>query len=984
MNALFAHRFSKHYCACCLVFVTLASFQVVGLDRSIVGAAEPLVHRDVPRAPPSSDREAGRRLYQVYCWQCHGTKGRGDGPIAAQLSSPPRDLTQAHYRIRSTSGNAPASGRDLLLTIRRGLPATHMPGWHTLPDRELLALVRYVQSLAGRLTEERSQAVSPVANVLPSDDAIHLEQGRRIFLEAKCWLCHGNEGTGDGPLAAALVRHGRMRVGARDLRLASAYKAGSTTADIYRTVTTGFFDTPMGAYDPILSYTDRVSAARYVASLVDQNVARESLVESGVSWQRGRWVFFGKGRCVLCHNVERKGDASRGPDLSEVGLVASTRRDGQTAVDYLYESIVTPNVYLVPGYGRQMPKVNQEAVFLETDEIRSLVVYLAAQGKGVRPNRRQFATMPQSDPLHPTTLRLAHPTSGTSGANHGWDVFRSDEAACLKCHSLHGHGNPVGPDITNVSSYLSGRQIQESLEKPNDVITFGYQEVAVMTVDGRVQSGVPVQDGDDALHLVDGQGNRIIVPKEKIEETLIRDTSNMPTGIVEQLGEDNYADLLAFLLDQQPAMHSPPTRMPAPVYDNPRARRKMGPPLKNVMHKVGPVWLEQWLRNPERHDRETYMPNLKLEREEIEAITAYLSSIANRQFPQQDWASSMRKPLDDLTGVEWDQLDELIEQGKAVWSQARCSICHRVGETGGVIGHAPALTNAAMKLRRDWVYQWLENPRSHFPRTHMPRYRTTHQQRRQLTAYLLKGDACGGLDVKGSPDDPPRQQRPDAALVQRGREIIRKSRCVVCHEIPGIQELLAVERDIPRPQNDSETLIQDARCLTCHTIAGQGGTFAPDLTTVGSRLRPSWIKQYLLAPDVVRPLLKQMPRLFLSEREADLFAQYAKTHLTAPSIAGGQEQHATASKQDIEHGRRLYAESGCVACHQIGRNGGAVGPTLTGVAERLEPAYLFQHIKNPQRLNPTLVEPNYGFTNQQVRQLVEYLLSSNTQDAEEP
>ncbi len=37
---------------------------------------------------------SGRALYLAHCASCHGTTGRGDGPLAATLSRPPADLTQ--------------------------------------------------------------------------------------------------------------------------------------------------------------------------------------------------------------------------------------------------------------------------------------------------------------------------------------------------------------------------------------------------------------------------------------------------------------------------------------------------------------------------------------------------------------------------------------------------------------------------------------------------------------------------------------------------------------------------------------------------------------------------------------------------------------------------------------------------------------------------------------------------------------------------
>ncbi len=42
----------------------------------------------------------GKKLYGDYCASCHGANGRGNGPVAASLKTPPPDLT----RIASRNG----------------------------------------------------------------------------------------------------------------------------------------------------------------------------------------------------------------------------------------------------------------------------------------------------------------------------------------------------------------------------------------------------------------------------------------------------------------------------------------------------------------------------------------------------------------------------------------------------------------------------------------------------------------------------------------------------------------------------------------------------------------------------------------------------------------------------------------------------------------------------------------------------------------
>jgi mono/diheme cytochrome c family protein len=41
----------------------------------------------------------GEALYRRYCASCHGVNGKGDGPVAGALTSPPTDLTRIHTSV---------------------------------------------------------------------------------------------------------------------------------------------------------------------------------------------------------------------------------------------------------------------------------------------------------------------------------------------------------------------------------------------------------------------------------------------------------------------------------------------------------------------------------------------------------------------------------------------------------------------------------------------------------------------------------------------------------------------------------------------------------------------------------------------------------------------------------------------------------------------------------------------------------------------
>ena len=960
-------RTNSSACIAATLFVVMCCSG--SLDFSEALAAE--FHDDSAHEFSVSDLDSGARLYQTYCWFCHGTRGDGNGPVAQYLSPAPRDFVKAGYKLRTTPAGSIPTDRDLYLTITRGVPGTHMPGWHTLNESERWQLVGYLKSLSKRFRVEAAPHEIITSDPVGGTAAV-LQEGRDLYNEVKCGLCHGKDGSGEGPISTALVTQWGLPFRARDLRDGAGYKGGSTVEDVFRTISTGFNDTPMVSHHELLSENERWKVAHFVSSLADRKLSREALIEDGISWQRGRWVFVGKGRCIVCHKVEGIGEGTRGPDLSRVGVVAATRQPGKTALQYLHSSITNTAEFLVPEYSAAMPQINQESIFLSADEIRSLVVYLASQGQPAVPDLKDFKALPEPPPSTAGGEAVAKLTGDPLA---GWKLFNGDKATCAKCHAIQGRGPRLAPDLTNVASIQSVRQLTESLVEPSKVLTAGFTQVTVLTNDGKQITGVIVKQSASEIHVADEKGKIEVIARDDIDEAVPQKVSNMPANIAKQLSPAEQADLIAFLMDQRPALDDVFYLAQRHRFFDPLERVKNGPPLANVTHKVGEVWLKDWLKNPQNHSKQTFMPNLQLQDDEIQAVMAYLKAVADPDFPRAPWTSEFTKPTDKLSNDEFDKLEAEMSRGKLLWAEARCNLCHRVQEAGGLVGHAPELTNAARKLRQDWLSYWLQDPRYYFAATQMPHFSFSPEERKDLVAYILRSDDFGEVDVPNPPDEPVTSPPASIELIHRGHLIIERSRCHVCHDVPGFEDTPFLKNDWPEPRNDFELLVRDRRCLTCHEINGQGGKFAPELTTMGSRLKKSWIEKFLVAPDVIRPLIQQMPKMKLTPVETRAAADFAKSNLIDSNIDPNFLADFQPTPDAIAAGRELYFAKGCQACHQIGFKGGAVGPALTTIADRLEPGFIYARLKNPQRFKPDVVEPDYGLTNAEATDLTKFMMS---------
>jgi cytochrome c oxidase cbb3-type subunit I/II len=87
----------------------------------------------------------GHKLYDLYCAQCHGTDGHGDGPASS---------TAGGY-IAPEPANFEESGNDFtnygrwVWKVREGVETTNMPPWrYALSDDEIYRLVFYIQSFS--------------------------------------------------------------------------------------------------------------------------------------------------------------------------------------------------------------------------------------------------------------------------------------------------------------------------------------------------------------------------------------------------------------------------------------------------------------------------------------------------------------------------------------------------------------------------------------------------------------------------------------------------------------------------------------------------------------------------------------------------------------------------------------------------------------------------------------------------------------------
>jgi mono/diheme cytochrome c family protein len=310
--------------------------------------------------------------------------------------------------------------------------------------------------------------------------------------------------------------------------------------------------------------------------------------------------------------------------------------------------------------------------------------------------------------------------------------------------------------------------------------------------------------------------------------------------------------------------------------------------------------------------------------------------------------------LERLTGTP------LLNQGRETLAAYGCVRCHVIKTPEGIrmpgTDDPPLLQHIAGKTSREWIAAWLKNPQAYAASATMPNFQLSDDDIRDISGFLIAQstpDPAGNREAVALAILSPA----DAATQQQGASLYGESFCASCHAT----------------QNAAGTLV--------------GGTLGPELTRVGSKVRPAWLAAWLRNPGAYDPDTK-MPHYRLDEKQVGLLLAFLGNK-TDPDFVGKLHFYPATPAQ-IEHGKRLVNERGCASCHEI--NGvprpDNFAPELTLVGSRplakilfapgmprTLPDYIAAKIRQPRSFGDALKMPQYSLAPQQVDALVTALLA---------
>ncbi|HEY9840584.1 MAG TPA: c-type cytochrome [Candidatus Obscuribacterales bacterium] len=151
------------------------------------------------------------------------------------------------------------------------------------------------------------------------------------------------------------------------------------------------------------------------------------------------------------------------------------------------------------------------------------------------------------------------------------------------------------------------------------------------------------------------------------------------------------------------------------------------PELTKVYERRGPVWMKQFLKDPEAmYPGKRRMVNYHFSDAEIADLTAFFKWIG-----EMDLNGFPAKP--DLKQAEPVKMASNGPAAPAMFSQI-CASCHSLGGAGGSVG--PALDGVGTRRDAAWLSRWLADPPAVKPGTAMPKLPMSDAERAELVSFL--------------------------------------------------------------------------------------------------------------------------------------------------------------------------------------------------------------------------------------------------------
>ena len=126
--------------------------------------------------------------------------------------------------------------------------------------------------------------------------------------------------------------------------------------------------------------------------------------------------------------------------------------------------------------------------------------------------------------------------------NRGKAIYQKRQ--CAQCHD---QGSRLGPRLEGLSKRFSREDVFQAIVNPNAQVPDRYRALLVETVDGNIYRGSVIYDSVDGITMQEAGGTTLRINREEIESRSRSAQSLMPSGLLNDSTDQDWADLYSYL-----------------------------------------------------------------------------------------------------------------------------------------------------------------------------------------------------------------------------------------------------------------------------------------------------------------------------------------------------------------------------------------------------------------------------------------------------
>ncbi len=439
-----------------------------------------------------------------------------------------------------------------------------------------------------------------------------------------------------------------------------------------------------------------------------------------------------------------------------------------------------------------------------------------------------------------------------------------------------------------------------------------------------------------------------------------------------------------------------------------------GPSLEKVGEKVTKEWATRWVMDPSSFRANTRMPNFFYQENFVN-----VSGDRKPTKAQEEMNRRGRLENDAMVNAIVAYLFEKsrpgevapaagpgdASRGEKLVAARGCFGCHEIDPRpdaprdliGTYRQFGPNLAGIGSKASKDWIAQWILDPKKWNPDTKMPNLRLAPQEALDIAEYLSTLKAPPRFEQAALPRTDPKVLDDIAFYFETATKTRFDARADLDRMDPHAKEVYAGER-----------LIAHYGCFACHRIPGfeDAKPIGTELTEEGSKAvhrldfgflhlphtRQDWFRMKLHNPRVFdrdrargwEEKLK-MPNFRFTDRELDRVTTVV-LGLQKLNASSAAKKELNGEEAAIERGRRIVKDHNCQGCHVIEGFGGSIRslvadpslapPIIQGEGAKVQSDWLFSFLKAPKtgQIRPWLEVhmPTFGFTDKDLNDLTRY------------